>query len=451
MVDFEESDPWSRPCFTEDLVNRAKSSQDSFQSYGRIQGIRRCPRNLLMVNFEIVVKRVVCKAEMVQKTLLQIFLSKTIALKSQRLCSKSTESLGQRLWSRTAKAFNTVKMKAKPVLISFVFTVKSRWALTADMVAKDQNGTKDIIAFLDHTGIITLEPSKRLVLSSKANKEPFKLYKKTICSYLIAKTNWHLYNNQVIMKVLVQYSYDEAVVFSILYTKMNWKRISQSKVDEYSLPLSSNEARVLTKYLVSTQMSTITHIGLCIGNIANVCAKNKYLYDEAFVQANKLSLTKGVFHLTEAHFTDGISQLKALSIINILARIGIDLLAQKSGLDNNCHKIICCFILRNEPRIMTQISKTVWIRVSISAFVGQCLLIVTISSYVAYQRFFLSGSFISFECIHEKFDNHFEYSKSSLGITKADSTTSFITLKNRSLKVVVGRPIFQQQRLQLCQ
>ena len=45
-------------------------------------------------------------------------------------------------------------------------------------------------------------------------------------------------------------------------------------------------------------------------------------------------LTKGVFYLTEwvSHLTEGISQLKAPSIINILARIGMDWLAQKSGL-----------------------------------------------------------------------------------------------------------------------
>ena len=86
-------------------------------------------------------------------------------------------------------------------------------------------------------------------------------------------------------------------------------------------------------------------------------------------------MIKGVFHLTKgvSHLTEGISKF----IINILARIGIDLLAQKSGLDNNCHKIIVGFILSNEPRIMTQISKTFWIRVSNSAFVGQYLLTVT--------------------------------------------------------------------------
>ena len=110
---------------------------------------------------------------------------------------------------------------------------------------------------------------------------------------------------------------------------------------------------------------------LCTGNIVGDYTKNKYLYDEAVVQANKLNLTEEVFHL------------KALSIIindiviKTLARIGIDLLAQKTGLVSNCHKIIGCFILSNEPRIMTQISKTFWIRVSNSAFVGQYLLTVT--------------------------------------------------------------------------
>ena len=82
-------------------------------------------------------------------------------------------------------------------------------------------------------------------------------------------------------------------------------------------------------------------------------------------------MTKGVFYLTEwvSHLTEGISQLKALSIIiNILARIGIDLLAQKYGLDNNCHKIIGCFILSNEPRIAIVVkdSFTAVIRVAIA-------------------------------------------------------------------------------------
>ena len=99
---------------------------------------------------------------------------------------------------------------------------------------------------------------------------------------------------------------------------------------------------------------------LCTGNIVGDYTKNKYLYDEAVVQANKLNLTEEVFHL------------KALSIIindiviKTLARIGIDLLAQKTGLVSNCHKIIGCFILSNEPRIMTKISKTFWIRVTSS-------------------------------------------------------------------------------------
>ena len=126
----------------------------------------------------------------------------------------------------------TLELPDKNVLNSVVFTtftVKSRWALTADMVTRVQNGTKDITAFLDLTSIIALDLSKRLIMSSKANKKPFKLYKKTICSYFIAKTKWHLYKNQVIMKVLVQYSYNKAVVYSILYTKPNWKGIPSPK------------------------------------------------------------------------------------------------------------------------------------------------------------------------------------------------------------------------------
>ena len=103
---------------------------------------------------------------------------------------------------------------------------------------------------------------------------------------------------------------------------------------------------------------------LCTGNIVGDYTKNKYLYDEAVVQANKLNLTEEVFHL------------KALSIIindiviKTLARIGIDLLAQKTGLVSNCHKIIGCFILSNEPRIAIVVkdSFTAVIRVAIAQF-----------------------------------------------------------------------------------
>ena len=125
---------------------------------------------------------------------------------------------------KTSFKTTCLKLSDKNVLNSAVFTtftVKSRWALTADMVTRDQNGTKDITAFLDLTSIIALDLSKRLIMSSTANKKPFKLYKKTICSYFIAKTKWHLYKNQVIMKVLVQFSYDEAVVYLEIVTISN--------------------------------------------------------------------------------------------------------------------------------------------------------------------------------------------------------------------------------------
>ena len=235
----------------------------SLQSRRLGYGILWCTGILFLFNFEIIFERLVYRAQMALKTILKMIGFKTIASKRPMLfytedsfskyaftsgcvfISKMFSNHMQNLWSTNAEVvlnhavdFNIMNIWAKDDLNSFVFTAKFGCALTAAMVNKVQNGIKDTTAIIC---TISTELSKRPILSAKANKKPFNLYKKTKCSFLTTES------------MVLQYLHDEAIGVGFRKTRIGYcNQIAQGLI----IVIISIRFLLKVEYLKTTDYET---------------------------------------------------------------------------------------------------------------------------------------------------------------------------------------------------
>ena len=231
---------------------------------------------------------------------------------------------------------------------------------------KDQDGIK---VSSDTTPI---KMSKKAKLSGKLdNKTTVKLYKTTICSYLCSGASWYLYDELDFAPIFDQ---------NVLIVTIS----SYSAYFEVSLPFYEFCIRFF-KWAMKKHRKPAFKFNKTTSNKVTIWHNAK---EPVFTKDSNISV---------CNHTSGDILIFVTGIYTLIARIGFKRALAKLS------------ILGGFDSMRLLLSHTIVVDMWYK----------TICCFIS-----------SFECIHEKFDNHFEYAKSSFGITKADSITSFITLKS---------------------